>query len=217
MEFLLTSTGLTHPEITEKILQKINSEPCTKRLLLIQNAATNKEEQKYANESLKELIDLGFKEKNISICSTENDLKKTKINFLIIVVTGGNTFHLWHDITSSKFDKKLLSAKNKNILYIGISAGSLIVTPSIAIANEDPADDNFDKIKNFSALSLIDFEISVHTPEIVKLATVKNYAKKTRTKIIAISNKTAIHFKNDYYEILGDKKSVLFDYKNYTK
>ena len=75
------------------------------------------------------------------------------VNHLMIVLicymcVGGNTFHLLHSIQSSSvsIQDQVLAMCNRGGLYIGSSAGAVLVSPSIASAGEVHPDRNVDGV-----------------------------------------------------------------------
>lgn len=84
-------------------------------------------------------------------------------NHDIIFFAGGNTFELVHSIRSNKLDKIIKKYKN-NKIFIGESAGAIVLTKTINMASipKRDADVNSIKTKYINGLNLVDFEISPH-------------------------------------------------------
>lgn len=105
--------------------------------------------------------------------SKEELINIIRINSLTI--TGGNTFALLHNIRNSGFDRIIKNlSKKKNFIYSGFSAGAIIATPNIRIADKNfncsfGYDENRVGIKDTKALGFVDFEILPHyNPELDK-------------------------------------------------
>jgi dipeptidase E len=204
MKILLTSTGLSHKDIEKSFSEMVGKPYEEISVLFIENASTNEIEQQYVDKSFAELIDLGVLKKHIQVCHTPEDLLDiSQIKQDVIYVCGGNSFHLLRDIRKTNFGEKIKEAMKKDVVYLGVSAGSIVLTPKICIASIEPADENFDKVKNLSGLSIVDFEVSVHSPEIVTFDSVEQYAKGIKNIIYAISNETAIKIVEDDFQIIG--------------
>jgi len=78
-----------------------------------------------------------------------------------IFLPGGNTFEILSYLKNSKFFFKLKTfADDQNKILIGKSAGSIIMTPTIKIAQF--ADDNESELDDLRALGLVDFEVKPH-------------------------------------------------------
>ena len=81
-----------------------------------------------------------------------------------IFLGGGNTFYLLHALRERKLLGKLRAYVKDGGLLMGLSAGSILMTPNVSTA-EVPgldADDNDVGIKDYSALGLVPFEFSPH-------------------------------------------------------
>lgn len=209
MKLLLTSTGLTHPEITNTFLELLDKTPSESKVGFVPVAAVTEDEKLYVEESkielsklgIKEIIDINFKEKDQNICPSLDAL----------YVCGGNTFHLMNEINKSNFAEVIKQFINSDKLFLGVSAGTIIVTPSIGIAAVEPADKNDVGLTNFSGLGIVDFEISPHVPEIVPYENVEKYALSIKNKIYAISDMTAIKIQGDNLEVIGEKNFKIFN------
>lgn len=74
-----------------------------------------------------------------------------------IYITGGNTFFLLQELRKTGADKIIIDQIHSGKLYIGESAGSMIVSPNIEYAK---GMDNYKKaseLESFTALNIVDF------------------------------------------------------------
>jgi len=130
MKLLLTSTGFSNPKIGDFFLEAIGKEPKNIRVAFIPTASRTEEELFYARESKNELLDLGIVD--IVEFGLESNLSTDAFsNYDVIYVCGGNTYYLLKMIYQSGFDEAI---KNFSGLYVGVSAGSIVVGPSIEVA-----------------------------------------------------------------------------------
>jgi dipeptidase E len=81
----------------------------------------------------------------------------------ILFVEGGNTFFLLQELKRTGTDNLIIEHINKGKLYIGASAGSMIVSKDIEyVKYMDNPDAAKDLHNDFSALSVVDFCVVPH-------------------------------------------------------
>ncbi len=205
MHLLLTSAGITNNSIASAFDSLTKLSRSLVKIGFIPTAANAEPGKK--DWFLKQLTDLQlFGYRNIDIV----DFSATGFNWQkrlnvcdAVYVSGGNTFHLLNEARIHGFDtwvKENIETK----IYLGTSAGSILATPTIEIASVEPADTNDAGITDLSALSLVHFEISPHSPEQLSFEINESYAKKTSNKLYAIDDRTAIKVVNGTTEIISE-------------
>lgn len=82
----------------------------------------------------------------------------------IIYLSGGNTFYFLKSIRRHHFDRLLIKFVHDGGVLAGLSAGAIIMTPSIATASypKFDRDENTVGIRNMDALGLVNFEFFPH-------------------------------------------------------
>lgn len=133
------------------------------------------------------------------------DWKKRLAEVDIILVSGGNTFYLLDQMRKSGFDIWLKENINTKV-YVGISAGTIIITPSIAIASIDGGDVNLPGLTDLTGVGLVDFEISPHAPEHVSHASNEEYKKTSKNPLYQIDDQTAIKVVDGAIEVISEGK-----------
>lgn len=111
-----------------------------------------------------------------------------------IYITGGNTFFLLQELRKTGADKIIIEQIQKGKLYIGESAGSMILSPDIEYVNGLDSVKKAPELDNFSALNVIDFyPLPHHTNFPFKKAVEKIIAKyETKLILYPISNSQTI-------------------------
>lgn len=84
----------------------------------------------------------------------------------ILVITGGNTFVLLNHLRESGLDRAVVEfSKSENKVILGFSAGAIIMSPTIKMANCGDIDNNEVGMTDFTGLNLIPFDIFPHYKE----------------------------------------------------
>ena len=116
-----------------------------------------------------------------------------------IYISGGNTFFLLQELRKTGADKILIDQINQGKLYIGESAGSMIVSPNIDYAKGMDNPKKAPELDTFSALDLVPFyPVPHHTNFPFKKAVEKiisNY--ESELKLYPISNSQVILVKGE--------------------
>lgn len=141
-------------------------------------------------------------ELDISTATYEIIDSKIKKNDFIFVA-GGNTFFLLQELRRTGADKVLVREINKGKLYIGESAGAIVVSPDIGYSAIMDSVEKAPGLQDYTGLNLIDFYVVPHyknwemgkaADEIISL-----YANKLDLRII--SDAQAIFIDNNKIEI----------------
>jgi len=135
MKLLLTSGGLTNTSITKALFDLVGKKPEDTPLVFIPTAANVEEgDKEWFINDLVNLQKQGFKQIEIADISAipreiwEPRLKQADVIFF----EGGNTYHLMEWIEKSGL-KDLLPELLKTRVYVGVSAGSAITNPTLAL------------------------------------------------------------------------------------
>jgi dipeptidase E len=175
------------------------------KVAFIATAADLYKDKSFVEKDKRRLIQMGLK-------IVDYDLKrknKTKLfsdleKLEIIFFSGGNTFYLLEKMQDSGFDKVLRKLLSRGIIYIGSSAGSAVVGPSIEpiTSLDDPA--MAKRLKSFKSLGLVDFVILPHSDNKkyyfrIKKA-IKDYSDKF--KIVSLKDSQAILVEGNKHIIL---------------
>ena len=115
-----------------------------------------------------------------------------------IYLSGGNTFRFLHSIKTRRLVTFLRRyAKSRKVL-VGVSAGSMIMTPSInttVVFHSQKGDLNKLNtvgLRNFSALNLVNFEFIPHFNGKEKGIFAKNYSKTRKDSVYACNDGSGI-------------------------
>jgi dipeptidase E len=183
---LLTSTGLSSQNVFNKF-KEIADFKKYKKVVIITTAALEKENNQYSQLSLSQLKSIGFEV--IDFYDFENDGFRDLSAYDVVFVMGGNTFKLLKFAKEVGFDKEIKALLERGGIYVGVSAGSLIVGPSIKIA--EGVDANEVGLTDFKGFSFVDFIVFPHYSNEFE-ESIKLFERDNNINIERINNSQAV-------------------------
>ena len=127
-----------------------------------------------------------------------------------IHLSGGNTFYFLSLLQKRNVLDQLRSYVDKGGILIGVSAGSILMTPSIRLAGHgEDADENYIQLTDLQALGLVHFEFAPHwdgTEE--TLHALQEYAQLQQTEVYGCPDGGAVIVEDDSIERFGGAAAV---------
>ncbi len=204
MKLLLTSSGITNSSIASALTDLVGKSPYDTRIGLVPTAR-NAEPMRRGGY-ISQFLDLwknGFSLVDVVDPSAADiDWQKRLDDVDVVYVAGGNTFHLLNQVRNTGFDKWLNDNKNKKV-YVGVSAGTILVTPTIEVAGMPPGDENIPDIKDLTGMGWVNFEIEPHC-DMTRLDVVKKYAERKDYPVYAIDDLSAVKVINNKVEVVSE-------------
>lgn len=194
---ILTSTGLSNDNVAKKFFNLIKDKE-QQSVAIITTAAEGKEQNKYSILAKKQFQEAGFI--NIDFIDLEiQELDSDKYD--VIYVCGGDTFKLLKFAKEKNFNDNVKRLLNRDGFYIGVSAGSIIMSPSIDIANEIEPDSNDVSLTDFSSFGIVPFHVMPHYyPDIED--DVKEFENRHNVEVKRLTNDQALFIKNNTIELI---------------
>lgn len=211
MKLLLTSGGLSNESIINALLELTERPFAELNLAFIPTAANVEQGDKdWMINDLVTCTKLGFKSIDIvDISALPKDIWLTRLQEAdIFFVEGGNTFHLMDWIEKSGL-KDLLPEMLKSKVYVGVSAGSMVVCPSLDLSTSDRLySESIGKYKKDEGLGFVDFLIRPHlnSPYFpnVNLENLETLAQELTNTFYAIDDNTAIKVVDGKIEVISE-------------
>lgn len=123
-----------------------------------------------------------------------------------IFLGGGNTYHFLDSLRRRRLLPKLRAYARRGGILLGLSAGSILMTPNImtAAVPAHEADDNDIGLTNLNALGLVPFEFSPHYyPSRAVDADLLRYSRKLSHPIYACADGQGIVVKDGSIHFIG--------------
>lgn len=228
MKLLLTSSGLSKRDIGVALQGMFDKPPSEVRVGFIPTAANVEPYSKdWVISQFGQLQRYGFYQIDIVDIAADGVDWRTRLNVCdMLWLSGGNTFYLLDQVRKTGFDKWLkknlyytttqneeeskkgLTFSSKGKVYVGGSASTILVTPSIKIA--DGVDENTVGLEDLTGLGLVDFEVNVHC-DAAGLEATGEYAKQAGRRVYALDDLSAIKVVDGDVEVISGGSWKLYE------
>ncbi len=207
MKLLLTSAGIRNQDLANALAELVGRPATETKVGLIPTAENVEQGSKdFLLSQYDSLRSHGYNWIDIIDPSAEGTNWKGRLEAVdTIFVSGGNTFHLLNEVRRTGFGE-WLKCNIQYKVYVGVSAGSIIVTPSIAVASIDDGDENTVGLTDLTGLGLVDFEVSPHSPEWVSYEANEVYAKSITNRLHLIDDETGLVIVDASITVVGQGK-----------
>lgn len=179
-----------------------------KRITFIPTASLVEEVRFYVDDDRKAFEELGIIVEELEITTASPDEISEILNRNdYIFVSGGNTFYLLQELRRKGADALITEQIRAGKLYIGTSAGSVILCPDIEFVKEMDYSHAAPELQSFTGLNIVDFYILPHYLDFPFEETTQNVVKKYEKKLDLrpISNKQVITIAGNRIEILENE------------
>lgn len=203
---LLTSSGMRGTK--EEILSIIPKPADKVRVANIITAGNLKEDKSYIEQETTLLKEVGFNVEDIDIVGkNEKELFELLSPFDIVYVQGGNTFYLLDQMRRTGFVKIIKKLLHKGIVYVGVSAGSIVAGKTIKTASW-AGDENVVNLKDLKGLGLVKFDLLVHYNS-ERAEVINQKSKREKKDIRIITDEQAIFVYGKKITLVGEGKAVI--------
>jgi len=207
LTLFLTSTGL--PIETSPFFLKLLNRPSSDyKVAFVPTAGDPYSDKWFIKSDFDRLIELGFQVETTDLKEDKEIIKQKLIGSQIIYFSGGNTFYLLDWIRKSGLNNYLKRLLEQGRIFVGASAGSIIAGPDISISGWSPDGDTNDvKLVDTHGLNYVPFAVSPHFTE-TKRPMLESHLSKVDYEIISITDKQAIYYHNDQWQLVGEGESI---------
>src|SRR3989338_7488859 len=213
MKLLLTSGGITNKSIANALFELIGKKPEETSLVFIPTASNvEMGDKEWFINDLINLKKQNFKSIDIAdISAVEERIWKPKLEQAdVLFFEGGNTYHLMEWINKSGL-AKVLPEMLKTKVYVGVSAGSMVTNPDLALKiSQIVYEEDIDKTEDMKGLGFVDFYFLPHlnSEYFKKLRenVIRDTTKGMTEKIYALDDNSALKVVDDQVEVVSEGK-----------
>lgn len=182
---LLTSIGLSCEKAATFVQEFFTS--TDKIVTIIVTASEGKKQNKYVLKALEQFQTLGFTDIHLVDLETGDQVPE---NTDILYVSGGNTFTLMYFARLAQLDMTIKKILDRGGLYIGVSAGSIIMGDTVRSA-EILGDENIIGLDDYQGFNFIPQTIFPHADDVIR-EEVKN--SNMHNNAVFIENDEVVNF-----------------------
>lgn len=203
MKLLFTSKGLNTPKILEafrnlltKPLKYVNVQ-----IFYDEPPIPNFDMRAYIDEDKQRLINLGIPLENIQEFDFCDEMPPNLDDIDVVFVLGGNEYQYMYHIRKLGYTSEIRKYVNSNKVYVGRSAGAVIMGPDIDIEHWSIFSNDFG-LKDTSGFGFVDFITVPHIDTKKDPEKVLDFHRKTGHKMIYLTDKQGIVIIDDLYKIV---------------
>lgn len=215
MKLFLTSAGLPK-EISGDFLKLLGKDLKAVKVIFIPTAADPEEDKWFVDSAKEELRDVGLEFSEIDLKRENQSFLERKLSEVdVVYVNGGNTFYLLDWVRKTGFDKVVRDFVDRGGIYLGVSAGTMLVGPKIDLAGwKEDWDKNVTGIKDTRGLGFVNFAISPHYVESdLELLTEKS--RNVDYPVVGLADSQAIVVDGSKVYAVGEGKPILLNGSKY--
>lgn len=156
----LTSNGFFTELMKKDFLSVIRERLSNPKAVIITTASPHKEANKYAVKAKNDFVKMGIKQVEFLEVEYEEAIKVQQYN--IVYINGGNPFRLLYHMKKSGVGSILKDLAKQNTVFVGVSAGAVILGPSIDVVNNFTPEMNKIEMNDLTALAITEKVIFPH-------------------------------------------------------
>ena len=181
-KIVLKSCGIIDNKLKEQFYELLDKDISKIKLLYVTIAVDGEKDtdRTWLEEEYATILDLGIKKENITEFHYEENIDFSSYD--IIYMIGGNTFYLLKELREKNLAEKIIQAIDNGVIYVGSSAGSIILGKTIETAL--PFDENWVNLVDFKGLNIVNGIIIPHANR--KQEFIKEVKQKYNDKIIEL-------------------------------
>jgi len=220
MKLLLTSSGLTNSSIVNALFELTGKKPEETTIVFIPTASNVEVGDK--DWFITDLINLkkqNFKSIEITdISAVEENIWKPSLERAdVLFFEGGNTYHLMRWLNKSGL-ANLLPELLKDKVYVGVSAGSMVTNPDLALKlSQVLYEEDLLETEELKGLNFVDFYFLPHLNsewfKKMRRENIEKVGKEISRPIYALDDNSALKIVDNKIEVISEGKWFVINEK----
>lgn len=218
MKLLLTSGGITNKSIVKALFELVGKKPEDTSLVFVPTASNvEKGDKDWLINDLINLKNQNFKSIDIAdISAVDKEVWLPKMEEAdVLFFEGGNTYYLMEWMNRSGL-KDILPELLKNKVYVGLSAGSIVVSKDLALKQAQVLyGEDLERKEDMKGLNFVDFYFFPHlnSPHfnLRKENIIREAVKDIEGKVYAMDDQSALKIVDGKMEIISEGKYFIFN------
>ena len=211
MKLLLTSSGLTNSSIVNALFELTGKKPEETTVVFIPTASNVEQGDKdWLITDLMNLKKQSFKSVEITdISAVDEKIWKPILERAdVLFFEGGNTYHLMRWLNKSGLSE-LLPELLKNRVYVGVSAGSMVTNPDLALKlSQVIYEEDMLETEELKGLNFVDFYFLPHLNsdwfKKMRRENIEKVGRKINRTIYALDDNSALKVVDDKIEVISE-------------
>jgi dipeptidase E len=179
--------------------------PATVSVAFVPTGGDPYDDASFIDRDRRLLLESGYNVTDLDLKGqTPSTLEAALLDVDLLFVAGGNTFYLLHWAMESGLDRVLPAALDRGLLYVGASAGAIIVGPDVepVIELDDPQ--AAPELSSYRGLGIVDVVVLPHFGDEKYLATYEGIIDRFRDTytVIPLRNDEAVIIDGETHRVV---------------
>lgn len=206
MKLFLASSGLDY------IKQFVEKDPSEMNMLFVPTAGNLDDDVWWIDKDRDVLSEMGFLITELDIEQASKEMMQAELfKSDIVYIAGGNTFYLLHQMRVTGFDALLESFVGGGGLYVGASAGALIVGPDIELIDVLDEPEKVPELQSTKGFGWVDVVPIPHCNMVERTAIIEKIKERNNDtlKIVTLTDDEGLLVEDGTWQVVDSPRSEL--------
>lgn len=204
MKLFLASSGLDY------IREFVKKDPSEMNMLFVPTAGNLDDDVWWIDKDRDVLSKIGFIITELDIVQASKETMQAELfKTDIVYIAGGNTFYLLHQMRVTGFDVMLESFVSGGGLYVGASAGALIVGPDIGLIDLLDEPEKVPELQSTKGFGWVDVVPIPHCNMVERTAIIEQIKERNNDtlKIVTLTDDEGLIVENGTWQVVDSPRS----------